>query len=51
MGNFLKLCLVIAFNIVAVAMIINNTDDIRINIGIIFLLVLFFWYQLIPDKK
>jgi hypothetical protein len=50
MGNFFKLFLVIVFNIVAVAMVIN-VDDIRAKFGIIILQVLFLCYQNIPHRE
>ena len=50
MRNFFHLFLVIVFNIVAVAMVIE-VDDIRTDIGIIILQVLFLFYQITTYKE
>jgi hypothetical protein len=49
MREFMKLFLVIVFNIVAVTMVIN-VDDPWISFGIIFLQLLLLGYQLINNK-
>ena len=50
MRSFFNLFLVIVFNIVAIAMVIE-VDDIRTDIGIIILQVLFLCYQLIRQNE
>ena len=50
MGNFMKLFLIIVFNIVAVAMIIN-VEDTWTKIGIIIMQVMFLCYQLIRQNE
>jgi hypothetical protein len=49
MREFMKLFLVIVFNIVAVTMVIK-TDDVWTTLGIIFLQLLLLGYQLINNK-
>lgn len=50
MGNFLKMFLVIVFQVVAVTMVIQ-IDDTWTSLGIIFLQFLFLCCQLIPDRE
>jgi hypothetical protein len=50
MRDFMKLFLVIVFNIVAVTMVIN-VDNPWTSFGIIFLQVLFLCYQLIARDR
>ena len=50
MGDFIKLFLVIVFNIVAVAMVFN-VEDIWTIIGIIIMQVMFLGYQLIRQNE
>lgn len=50
MENFFKTCLAIAFQIMAV-MIVINTDEPSTALGVIILQVLFLFYQIVTKSE